>query len=159
MYLLLWASSSLPQLFENALILCAVWLPSLFTCKWCGQYLLAATPVCNKLNSENFSFASSSLHIQSPGPTVAVSSHQQPNTSCLHFSIHTHVHSQFCKNIFIWLVLFCRYLTGQVDKRTLEKYEREAKEKNRETWYLSWALDTNQEERDKVSKKTWLGMM
>ena len=53
-------------------------------------------------------------------------------------------------------LLFCRYLTGQVDKRTLEKYEREAKEKNRETWYLSWALDTNQEERDKVSKKTWL---
>ena len=40
-------------------------------------------------------------------------------------------------------------LTGMVDKRTLEKYEREAKEKNRETWYLSWALDTNQEERDK----------
>ncbi|XP_072029985.1 eukaryotic peptide chain release factor GTP-binding subunit ERF3A-like [Amphiura filiformis] len=41
------------------------------------------------------------------------------------------------------------YLTGQVDKRTLEKYEREAREKNRESWYLSWALDTNQEERDK----------
>lgn len=41
------------------------------------------------------------------------------------------------------------YLTGQVDKRTLEKYEREAKDKNRESWYLSWALDTNQEERDK----------
>uniref|UniRef100_A0A671V5P5 G1 to S phase transition 1 n=1 Tax=Sparus aurata TaxID=8175 RepID=A0A671V5P5_SPAAU len=43
----------------------------------------------------------------------------------------------------------CLYLTGMVEKRTLEKYEREAKEKNRETWYLSWALDTNQEERDK----------
>lgn len=41
------------------------------------------------------------------------------------------------------------FLTGMVDKRTLEKYEKEAKEKNRETWYLSWALDTNQEERDK----------
>jgi len=41
------------------------------------------------------------------------------------------------------------YLTGQVDKRTLEKYEREAKDKNRESWYLSWALDTNQEEREK----------
>ncbi|KAF0303049.1 Eukaryotic peptide chain release factor GTP-binding subunit ERF3A [Amphibalanus amphitrite] len=41
------------------------------------------------------------------------------------------------------------YLTGMVDKRTLEKYEKEAKEKNRETWYLSWALDTNLEERDK----------
>lgn len=41
------------------------------------------------------------------------------------------------------------YLTGMVDKRTLEKYEREAKDKNRESWYLSWALDTNIEERDK----------
>lgn len=54
------------------------------------------------------------------------------------------------------------YLTGMVDKRTLEKYERDAKELNRESWfatshvllpiilrYLSWALDTNQEERDK----------
>lgn len=38
-----------------------------------------------------------------------------------------------------------------MDKRTLEKYEKEAKEKNRETWYLSWALDTNSEEREKVS--------
>jgi len=41
------------------------------------------------------------------------------------------------------------YLTGMVDKRTLEKYEREAKEKNRETWYLSWCMDTNMEEREK----------
>lgn len=37
------------------------------------------------------------------------------------------------------------YLTGMVDKRTLEKYEKEAKEKNRETWYLSWCMDTNPE--------------
>lgn len=36
-----------------------------------------------------------------------------------------------------------------VDKRTLEKNQREAREKSRESWYLSWALDTNQEERDK----------
>ena len=40
-------------------------------------------------------------------------------------------------------------LTGMVDARTLEKYEREAKEKNRETWYLSWCMDTNEEEREK----------
>ncbi|KAJ2796910.1 translation termination factor GTPase eRF3, partial [Coemansia furcata] len=40
-------------------------------------------------------------------------------------------------------------VTGMVDKRTLEKYEREAKEAGRESWYLSWALDTNQEERAK----------
>ena len=30
------------------------------------------------------------------------------------------------------------YLTGMVDKRTMEKYEREAKEAGRESWYLSW---------------------
>ncbi|KAJ2790511.1 translation termination factor GTPase eRF3 [Coemansia linderi] len=41
------------------------------------------------------------------------------------------------------------HVTGMVDKRTLEKYEREAKEAGRESWYLSWALDTNQEERAK----------
>ena len=40
-------------------------------------------------------------------------------------------------------------MTGQVDKRTLEKYQNEAREKSRESWYLSWALDTNDEERDK----------
>lgn len=48
------------------------------------------------------------------------------------------------------VVLLHRFLTGQVDKRTLEKFEREARAKNRETWYLSWALDLNPEEREKV---------
>lgn len=33
-----------------------------------------------------------------------------------------------------FLPILHRYLTGMVDKRTLEKYEKEAKEKNRETW-------------------------
>ncbi|KAJ9063631.1 translation termination factor GTPase eRF3 [Entomophthora muscae] len=41
------------------------------------------------------------------------------------------------------------FLTGMVDKRTMEKYEREAKEAGRESWYLSWALDLNSEERAK----------
>ncbi|XP_052772623.1 eukaryotic peptide chain release factor GTP-binding subunit ERF3A-like [Mya arenaria] len=41
------------------------------------------------------------------------------------------------------------FQTGMVDKRTLEKYEKEAREKSRESWYLSWALDTNLEEREK----------
>ena len=44
------------------------------------------------------------------------------------------------------------YLTGMVDKRTLEKYEREAKEKNRETWYLSWCMDTNQEGKIRLNR-------
>lgn len=41
------------------------------------------------------------------------------------------------------------YLCGAVDKRTMEKYEQEAKAAGRETWYLSWALDQNKEERAK----------
>merc|ERR1711871_1345992 len=41
------------------------------------------------------------------------------------------------------------YLTGYVDKRTIEKYEREAKERNRESWFLAFIMDTNEEERAK----------
>ncbi|BCR92518.1 translation termination factor GTPase eRF3 [Aspergillus chevalieri] len=41
------------------------------------------------------------------------------------------------------------YVTGMVDERTLDKYKRDAKEAGRETWYLSWALDLNPEERAK----------
>ncbi|KAJ3495896.1 hypothetical protein NLJ89_g10562 [Agrocybe chaxingu] len=41
------------------------------------------------------------------------------------------------------------FITGTVDKRTMEKYEREAKEAGRESWYLSWALDSTPQERSK----------
>jgi len=41
------------------------------------------------------------------------------------------------------------YVTGMVDERTLDKYKRDAKDAGRETWYLSWALDLNPEERAK----------
>ena len=37
--------------------------------------------------------------------------------------------------------------TGKIDKRTIEKYEKEAKEKNRESWYLAYILDTSEDER------------
>jgi peptide chain release factor subunit 3 len=40
-------------------------------------------------------------------------------------------------------------ITGTVDKRTMEKLEREAKEAGRESWYLSWALDSTPQERAK----------
>jgi len=36
-----------------------------------------------------------------------------------------------------------------VDKRTLEKFEKESKEMGRESWFYSWALDTGNEEREK----------
>ncbi|KAH6914936.1 eukaryotic polypeptide chain release factor 3 [Coprinopsis sp. MPI-PUGE-AT-0042] len=41
------------------------------------------------------------------------------------------------------------YITGMVDKRTMEKYEKEAKEAGRDSWYLSWALDSTPQERAK----------
>lgn len=40
------------------------------------------------------------------------------------------------------------YLTGSVDKRTIDKYEREAQDAGRQGWYLSWVMDTNKEERN-----------
>lgn len=40
-------------------------------------------------------------------------------------------------------------LTSQVDERTIQKYEKEAKEKNRESWYLAYIMDTSEEERAK----------
>eukprot|EP00003_Mantamonas_plastica_P028232 TRINITY_DN631_c0_g1_i1.p1 TRINITY_DN631_c0_g1~~TRINITY_DN631_c0_g1_i1.p1 ORF type:complete len:533 (+),score=230.21 TRINITY_DN631_c0_g1_i1:2460-4058(+) len=41
------------------------------------------------------------------------------------------------------------YLTGMLDDRTLEKYEREAEAKNRATWKYAWAVDTTEQERAK----------
>ena len=45
-----------------------------------------------------------------------------------------------------------------VDQRTLDKYEREAKEKNRETWYLSWCMDTNQEGEFQISQFSYINL-
>ncbi|KAL7612183.1 uncharacterized protein LOC111887166 [Lactuca sativa] len=41
------------------------------------------------------------------------------------------------------------YLSGQVDERTIQKYEKEAKDKSRESWYMAYIMDTNEEERAK----------
>ncbi|KAG0418597.1 Eukaryotic peptide chain release factor GTP-binding subunit, partial [Dictyocoela roeselum] len=41
------------------------------------------------------------------------------------------------------------YRLGYISQRTLEKYKTESALANRESWYLSWALDTNPEERCK----------
>eukprot|EP01064_Diplonema_japonicum_P017428 TRINITY_DN2555_c0_g1_i6.p1 TRINITY_DN2555_c0_g1~~TRINITY_DN2555_c0_g1_i6.p1 ORF type:complete len:734 (+),score=236.71 TRINITY_DN2555_c0_g1_i6:52-2253(+) len=40
-------------------------------------------------------------------------------------------------------------LSGCVDDRTMEKYEREAKQKNREGWHLAYILDVDEQEREK----------
>ncbi|KAK7419954.1 translation termination factor GTPase eRF3 [Neonectria magnoliae] len=39
------------------------------------------------------------------------------------------------------------YATGMVDERTMDKYKKEAKDLGRESWYLSWVMDLNKEER------------
>ncbi|XP_052176747.1 uncharacterized protein LOC127791051 isoform X2 [Diospyros lotus] len=41
------------------------------------------------------------------------------------------------------------YLSGRVDERTIQKYEKEAKDKSRESWYMAYIMDTNEEERVK----------
>lgn len=39
--------------------------------------------------------------------------------------------------------------TGQIDARTIEKFEREAKARGRDSWWLAYILDTTEEERSK----------
>lgn len=41
------------------------------------------------------------------------------------------------------------FLSNMVDERTIQKYEKEAKEKHRESWYMAYIMDTNEEERAK----------
>jgi peptide chain release factor subunit 3 len=41
------------------------------------------------------------------------------------------------------------YLAGRIDERTIQKYEKEAKDKNRESWYMAYIMDTGEEERAK----------
>jgi peptide chain release factor subunit 3 len=38
---------------------------------------------------------------------------------------------------------------GKVDARTIERFEREAKQRNRESWFLAFIMDTSEEERAK----------
>lgn len=41
------------------------------------------------------------------------------------------------------------YLMGVVDQRTIQKYKEEAKEKGRDSWWLAYVMDINEEEKAK----------
>ena len=41
------------------------------------------------------------------------------------------------------------YNLGQIDERTIEKYQREAKVHNRESWFMAYIMDVNEEEKEK----------
>jgi peptide chain release factor subunit 3 len=41
------------------------------------------------------------------------------------------------------------FAMGVVDKRTIDKYKEEAKSKNRESWWLAYVMDENEEEKAK----------
>ena len=38
---------------------------------------------------------------------------------------------------------------GMVDKRTIEKFKQEAKEKGRDSWWIAYVMDSNDEEKAK----------
>jgi peptide chain release factor subunit 3 len=56
---------------------------------------------------------------------------------------------------------------GVIDQRTIEKYQEEARRRKKENWWLTYIMDTNDEEREKnitidigeayfnTSKKRW----
>lgn len=41
------------------------------------------------------------------------------------------------------------FMTGMVDERTIEKFKQEAKEKNRDSWWLAYVMDINDDEKSK----------
>jgi small GTP-binding protein len=41
------------------------------------------------------------------------------------------------------------YKTGQIDERTIDKYKREAKTNNRESWFMAYIMDINDEEKER----------
>lgn len=40
-------------------------------------------------------------------------------------------------------------ITGQVDERTIEKYEQDAKDNKKESWWMAYMMDLYEEERAK----------
>ncbi|PVU93236.1 hypothetical protein BB561_003381 [Smittium simulii] len=90
------------------------------------------------------------ISISQSEPETTLTAEEEQDLLEAHFKEHFNVifigHVDAGKSTLGGNILF---LTGMVDKRTMEKYEREAKEIGRESWYLSWALDTNTEERAK----------
>ena len=63
-----------------------------------------------------------------------------------------HVNCVFIGHVDAGKSTFCGQMmlsTGQVDERSMQKYEKEAKEKNRESWFLAYIMDTDEEERAK----------
>ena len=41
------------------------------------------------------------------------------------------------------------FLTGVVDQRVIDKYKQEAKDKGRDSWWLAYVMDSNEEEKAK----------
>jgi peptide chain release factor subunit 3 len=41
------------------------------------------------------------------------------------------------------------YKTGQIDERTIDKYKREAKVNMRESWFMEYIMDINEEEKQR----------
>ncbi|BAT72656.1 hypothetical protein VIGAN_01008200 [Vigna angularis var. angularis] len=71
---------------------------------------------------------------------------EEPETTKRHLNVVFIGHVDAGKSTTGGQILF---LSGQVDERTIQKYEKEAKDKSRESWYMAYIMDTNEEERVK----------
>ncbi|KAK6591085.1 hypothetical protein RS030_111753 [Cryptosporidium xiaoi] len=92
------------------------------------------------------------LHSQGNPLTGSNSSGKTSNSSLLEPDGRPHMNIVFIGHVDAGKSTTCGnilYTCGLVDQRTMEKYEREAKEKNRESWFLAFIMDTNEEERSK----------
>ncbi|KAK9748947.1 hypothetical protein RND81_02G092300 [Saponaria officinalis] len=76
----------------------------------------------------------------------AESDHAEPANRKRHLNVVFIGHVDAGKSTIGGQILF---LSGQVDDRTIQKYEKEAKDKSRDSWYMAYIMDTNEEERAK----------
>ncbi|KAK7370084.1 hypothetical protein VNO80_12138 [Phaseolus coccineus] len=79
-------------------------------------------------------------------PPVQEEEEEEPETTKRHLNVVFIGHVDAGKSTTGGQILF---LSGQVDERTIQKYEKEAKDKSRESWYMAYIMDTNEEERIK----------
>jgi hypothetical protein len=105
-----------------------------------------------KTNSEKYSGSNKSKAKPVPKNTKT-SEHPDPDPRP-HANVVFIGHVDAGKSTIAGTVMF---VTGNVDQRLIDKYEREAKERNRDSWYMAYIMDTNDEERAK-GKTVEVGM-
>eukprot|EP01087_Luapelamoeba_hula_P019413 TRINITY_DN6422_c0_g4_i1.p1 TRINITY_DN6422_c0_g4~~TRINITY_DN6422_c0_g4_i1.p1 ORF type:complete len:542 (-),score=120.48 TRINITY_DN6422_c0_g4_i1:290-1915(-) len=97
-------------------------------------------------NDEESEGSSETKEASAAVSSAAPAKPEEPEETRDHLSLVFIGHVDAGKSTLAGQILF---LTGQVDERTIEKYQEEAAGKAGTSWYLAFIMDTNEEERTK----------